>query len=463
MYHCFKVGFFFSLFASAIFTVSINEERFNPSTVEVNQGETILFKNTGQNPHWPASDIHPTHGIYPELDPKRPLNPEQSWEFKFEKAGEWRMHDHLYPTLRETVIVRGKLGILGQILDYLQSFFLKLRTLIPWFSEPIAISSQEIFNDDAALRSYVKKFGPKQTVGQLSALASTFGSCHDPAHKAGRFAYEIFGDKAFKECSSECHSGCYHGATEAFFREKGTVDLQNNVATLCNSELNLFFSHQCVHGIGHGLMAWTNYEIFEALKDCELLPQRQDSCWTGVFMENIVGGLAGRDGHFTKYLNGDPHYPCSAVPEKYKWACYFLQTSRMVQLFNGDFSRVAQACSAAPKPYQPSCFLSMGRDVGGTHRDEPASAIAQCSFVPVGEMRQACLSGAVQDSFWDPSGQNNALSFCQQLPNAVEKGSCYRTIFNRAIDVFPSKKERELFCGKAESAYKSECKREMLL
>lgn len=318
-------------------------------------------------------------------------------------------------------------------------------------------ASKEIFKDDRALYSYVKEYGPKQTISQLNQLSLEFGSCHDVAHKAGRFSYEIYKDNAFKECGAECHSGCYHGATEAYFKENGTVNLQQNLRTLCSSELNPFFSHQCLHGIGHGLMAWTGYELFEALKNCELLNQGQESCFTGVFMENIVGGLTDKkSGHYTKYLNEDPQYPCTLVDERYGSSCYLLQTSRMMQLFLGDFTKVAAACLQAPQVYQIICFESMGRDVGGTHRNNPQGAISVCSNAPLGSFRTACLRGTVQDSFWDPRGADTALNFCQLLSDSRERDACYVTIFVRAQDVLATKQEKINFCSKAQS-YRNQC------
>lgn len=339
------------------------------------------------------------------------------------------------------------------------------------FDRNIARDSTAIFGANDALYSYVKKFGPKDTVLRLHELGYTsgYGDCHQPAHEAGRFSYEVYGEKAFQLCSAECHSGCYHGATEAYFKENGTANLEGNLKTLCSGELNNFFSHQCIHGIGHGLMAWTDYELFDALESCDLLPARQDSCWTGVFMENIVGGLAKANlgensgagaSHFTEFLSDDPHYPCSdpELGEKYRSSCYFLQTSRMVQLFGGDFKKVADSCAKVPSMYQRTCFESMGRDVGGTFRRNPAGAIAACGNAPKGEMRIGCLNGAAQDAFWDPSGADASLTFCKLLTDGTEKSSCYATIFGRASEILGSPGELGAFCEKAESSYQALCR-----
>ena len=155
---------------------------------------------------------------------------------------------------------------------------------------------------------------------------------------------------AFSLSGHECHSGGYHGATEAFFRDQGTSRLAENLALICSNELNPFFRHQCVHGIGHGLMAWTSYELNDALEICKELSEGVDqrSCYSGIFMENVVDGLSGSMGHLPEYLSDDPHFSCNAVDAEYVTACYFYQSSRMLQVFGGDFEKVANACTETP-------------------------------------------------------------------------------------------------------------------
>lgn len=336
---------------------------------------------------------------------------------------------------------------------------------------PLSLGSDQermLMKDEVFLTSAIKQSGPAQVIAALARIMPAHGlACHDRAHETGRVSYEVYGAQAFKLCSSECHSGCYHGAAEAYFHDKGTANLEQNLSTLCSGELNRFFSHQCVHGVGHGLMAWANYELFDALKSCDTLSgdMARHSCWTGVFMENIVGGLAREPGsqnfspdrHYTKYVNSDPHYPCSRVEEKYKGACYFLQTSRMIQLYNSDFSRVAQACQEAPQSHQRSCFLSMGRDVGGNNKHNVSAMIEQCQYAPKGMARNACVSGSVQDTFWDRSGKMEAVKYCSRLTDSEELRECWYTIADRAGEVL-SVAEYEQFCREIPSAARVTCK-----
>ena len=105
---------------------------------------------------------------------------------------------------------------------------------------------------------------------------------------------------------------------EAFFVDKGSTTLVKSISILCEDETTGFGMHQCLHGVGHGLMAWFDYGLHDALEACDLskLQSHRESCYSGVFMENIVGGIAlssseeNENYHYTDWLNEDPHYPC---------------------------------------------------------------------------------------------------------------------------------------------------------
>ena len=447
--------------------VQISEQGFEPKAFEIAQGDSVVFENTGDEPHWPASNIHPTHRMYPEsgneycgtdqaegsFDACKAVMPGESYAFSFNYPGTWRFHDHLNPEFSGKVTV---LEVEGAVIN-------TEPTERPErvYDDTIPENSPVIWEDEGALYSYIRKYGAAKTIKYLHELQSEFGDCHQNAHSAGRFAYEIFDAGAFQTCSAECHSGCYHGATEAYFRDHGTMNLAEDLAIICSSSLNQFFTHQCFHGVGHGLMAFSDYELFEALANCDLIPEGAESCYSGVYMENVVGGLAPTIGHYTDYLSDDPHFPCDIVPDQYKNACYFYQTSHMVTLFDWDFAKVADACGEADPLYQRACFESMGRDVGGLRQNNNAAAIADCGTVPFGEARTWCLKGAVQNTFWDPDGQDVALDFCASLDESSEKQGCYETIIRRAPLVIDAETDLEAFCLKAEQDFQDACLQEL--
>jgi len=475
--------------------IHMDEKQFEPAKVTIETGETVIFENVGAKPHWPASNIHPTHDIYPAFDPKKGIEPGMAWSFTFNTPGIWRFHDHIQAELSGTITVIGtsspelapeRIGFWSKIKRFFSSIFSRdtrresrpnIGPIPPLRSEvsvkpeehrdpaqknaAIAKDSTAIWSNDSELIDYIRTYGVTQTFTQLDTLEKKgFGDCHQTAHRAGRMSLDLLGTSVFKECTLSCHSGCFHGATEAYFKKYGSSNLKENLNTLCADTTDKpFYNHQCLHGMGHGLLAWTNYELPEALETCDLLSAGQASCWTGAFMENVVTELAGEgaDEHVTKYKSSDPHFPCTVVDDKYKDTCYFLQTSRMLQLFGTDYKKIADECAKAPVPYRRNCFESMGRDVSSTYRATPARSIQECGHASQ-EHRISCLNGAVQDALWDISGADTAITFCTLLTNNFEKASCYTTIFERMNQIVKNQAEKDLFCAKVEKEFESQCR-----
>jgi len=88
--------------------VVLKDDSFEPESLTITKGTMVIFQNEGSKPHWPASNLHPTHGIYPEFDPQIEVPNGQSWSFVFEKPGKWKYHDHLYPEIRGEINVSQK-------------------------------------------------------------------------------------------------------------------------------------------------------------------------------------------------------------------------------------------------------------------------------------------------------------------------------------------------------------------
>src|SRR5260221_10640859 len=85
------------------YVISLSRDRFSPNVLSAHTGDIVIFENKDTIPHWPASNIHPTHQIYPEFDPKQGVAAGASWRFQFNRAGIWNYHDHLAPNIAGTI------------------------------------------------------------------------------------------------------------------------------------------------------------------------------------------------------------------------------------------------------------------------------------------------------------------------------------------------------------------------
>ncbi|MBI2618357.1 hypothetical protein HYW58_02825 [Candidatus Kaiserbacteria bacterium] len=76
-------------------SIVLTEAGFEPRYIRINSGTAVTFSTTNHKPFWPASNLHPSHGIYPEFDPRKPIDPYDKWSFTFNKTGTWGFHDHV--------------------------------------------------------------------------------------------------------------------------------------------------------------------------------------------------------------------------------------------------------------------------------------------------------------------------------------------------------------------------------
>ena len=438
-----------------LLTITFDGEGFSPLRLEVRVGQRVLFTNKSDTFFWPASNIHPTHQIYTAFDAKEPIEAGETWAFTFERPGFWRYHNHLGPERSGLVVVSGDpveppvpLVLTTEGLD---------------FGEPSDLSLaqyMELYESDNAITRFLREYGPAETVrALLDGSKLTNADCHQRAHDAGRMAYELFGAAAFYLSSHQCQAGTYHGATEALFRDRGTINLREDVSVLCSYASVSFYYLQCLHGVGHGLMAWTSYELHDALSLCEELDSPTDhrACYSGVFMENVIGGLSGLMGHVTEYLSDDPHYPCNGLDEQYVQMCYFYQSTRMMILYENDLGKVAATCAAAPEEAHHYCFRSLGRDVGGFTVGEPARAIELCGLADDPANRAYCIEGAVQNRFWEVSGADEALSMCAMSTDPGERFACNQTIVFRAQELYETAEAFSAFCDRVDESFSAWC------
>lgn len=86
-------------------TIVRTKSGYEPKELTVKKGDIVAWTNESGEFHWPASDLHPTHGVYPEFDPLKPIASGDTWKFKFDKVGVWKFHDHIRANKVGTITV----------------------------------------------------------------------------------------------------------------------------------------------------------------------------------------------------------------------------------------------------------------------------------------------------------------------------------------------------------------------
>ncbi len=254
--------------------------------------------------------------------------------------------------------------------------------------------------------------------------------CHAVTHAIGQAGVTKYGDvaTAFRYGDNTCGSGYYHGVLQGYALSLGRTKLLSDLDAACagvpGKERKSLDYFNCVHGLGHAIMAVRNDELFDALHDCDGLTgtMEQNACVNGVFMENlIVDGAHG--GHYSKYLKPDePLYPCTAVAEQYKAECFDMQTSYALGVVRGDFAKVFTMCAGAGVPFRRNCYQSLGRDAATASLDQVPATVATCKLGRGHEQRSYCVLGAVLDFVYYYHSDAQAKALCAALDPDLQEG-----------------------------------------
>lgn len=361
------------------------------------------------------------------------------------------------------------------------------------------------------------------TLMRVDAGVRTYG--HELAHGMGLAAYK--GPEtmhaAFAACPAGEGAGCHHGVVQGYFldlaargRMPGTAELD---ALCAPHRPDTFLYGQCGHGMGHGLMAVYDNHVPRSLEACDRAsdPYIRESCYSGIFMENIVlvthphnttdghGATQGRhgapdatdadhggstehgghgssaahgaahDGHGSATSHGvspggepwkaldrdDPLYPCNVVGEAYQPACYTMQTGAIL-FFNGaDVADAGRACEGAPERMRPICFGSIGRDVMALAEMDHARSLALCGRVAGmggGQGEPWCMVGVAQNLVNLAASTDVGMRFCRLVTADGHKSACYRAVGEQMLTLVPTDAQRGRACEFAEPGFVAACR-----
>ncbi len=261
----------------------------------------------------------------------------------------------------------------------------------------------------------------------------TRSMCHPLTHVIGKAASAKFATpgEAYKYGDSFCWSGYYHGVLEGIIGRIGFTNLAGQLDSICadirDKEGYSFNYYNCVHGLGHGIMAITQDELFDSLALCDKLTGswEQFSCGSGAYMENII--VDGKN-HVTKFLNpSDPLYPCNASPDKYKNTCYLMQTSYMLKVNGRNFAQTFASCSKVESAYRDTCYQSLGRDASGQNTSDVSATKVVCLLGRNAEEQSNCVIGAAKDFVSYFHSDVQAKQFCNAFDDTGLRQICLST------------------------------------
>ena len=353
-----------------------------------------------------------------------------------------------------------------------------------WAAEPILPEDCRALPFEGKMHCYQQQLesvlqiqGTEQALTALEQITAqdpeALREAHPLVHHLGQQSFTRYGTAplALSHCRDVFWSGCYHGVLQAYLSSLPVVEPQHILPLCPTSETVSAYSFQrynCLHGLGHGLTIQFRYDLLKSLAFCDTLqgPWDRESCYGGVFMENIVTFQQARQAKpssthhhhdtATSFLNPqDLLYPCSVLHEKYLRSCYLMQTSAVLTFLNYDFAQAFTQCARVEGEHQITCYRSLGRDISGfTLRD--AGRVNELCRLGQGDQVQQCFIGAVKDFILTDASPDPGLALCRSLDGPFKK-DCYATVGEMVVPLFDDRNKRAQACRKSEDAYIDAC------
>ena len=372
-------------------------------------------------------------------------------------------------------------------------------------SEKHVYTQNDVLSEVALLRGNTKTF--KELSHFFSDLAEKKGGkyafdvlrvadipkgtdIHLLAHVVGDVLYRQEGMKGIRLCTDDFRNACSHTIVVGTLLEKGAGAL-GQIADICKQAPGGNGAYtMCFHGLGHGVLAFTNYNMEKAAELCATLGTKEYQnreyyeCVGGMMME-MIGGVhnptawAKVKGQYFK--EDDPLYPCTAdfIPPVARHMCYMYITPHLFEAAGASlsnpgpeqFKEAFTFCSAAPRENEAqACYGAFGKEFIVLVQGRDIRAIEEltekqletvydwCMLAPKESAKSACLESAIASMYW--GGENSPdviLRFCAVQKTDAHKEFCYHELIGNVRMYIKNDEYRRSVCAKFPSEMREVC------
>ena len=246
---------------------------------------------------------------------------------------------------------------------------------------------------------------------------------HQLAHTIGNITYRRNGINGIALCDPTFSFGCYHGVTEELLRQSGPRSIAytlNQCRQMFPGENNYAKGYaRCIHGMGHGLLIWEEFNLQKALLDCDLLEEiDRRYCYDGVFMEYAFSNPE------KNVFDDNPWIICTTLDERYRPSCARYLPSILETTFNPNLSKIADICLSAPTDtLRNHCIDHLGFLVWFQSKNDVKKVNKLCSGMRDDEYKYQCIARVAEELIFQKyqGWRKNAPALCQTLPEEWRK------------------------------------------
>jgi plastocyanin len=420
--------------------VTVSNDGFTPSSLMIKKGDSVTFTSVAEDYFWPASNLHPTHTVYSAFDSKGPLAGGTSWSFVFDKAGEWKYHDHLNPEMGGTIIVTEEDGSSKELSKNCTE--LSSSEKIQCFDDRL----EELLKEkgiEAAFDYFVSIYDSDPEVPQV---------CHGWAHRLGEIGYELYtqGEKIeLRPEATFCSYGFFHGFINTMVKETNNLESAlkfcNETGEQSNGELK-GMKNNCIHGIGHSIASlfledpiyWGDRKKLteEGLKKCTDLygsSSEAKMCYDGFFHEFHLALIHSDYGFDSNeyFSSGDIFYYCHGIDRQYLNSCYYDFITMWYQFFDSKIAAMEFVLTHMEDPDENGerPFRTFGRSFieADISNGEYQESVDACELTE-GNLYITCVEGLASGfvEHGEPGKMHEqGFTFCREYYSGEKQSICF--------------------------------------
>ena len=314
---------------------------------------------------------------------------------------------------------------------------------------------------------------------------------HLLGHVIGDMLYKQKGIDAIKLCTPDFRNACSHTVVIGILLEHGEGSMPQIAETCKQAPGGKGAYTMCFHGLGHGVLAYTGYNLERAVEMCraagseEYQNREYIECVGGTIME-MIGGVHDRtawEGQVGKYLKkSDPLSPCNApfMPREVQSICYVHLTPHFFEVAGGNLSKLSPEhfpkafsyCDQLPKDDQllrSACYGGFGkefvviaqskdvRNIGSMPPEALRTVRQWCSEAGNEAGERYCDSYALSSLFW--GGENNpdaSFSFCEIASGELQT-ACYEQLASHVGYYLGGDEKQKTLCERLPESYRARC------
>ncbi|HYE22298.1 MAG TPA: hypothetical protein VD998_01770 [Verrucomicrobiae bacterium] len=316
---------------------------------------------------------------------------------------------------------------------------------------------------------------------------------HLLGHVVGDVLYKQEGIDGIKVCTNDLRNACSHSIVVGALLEFGESSLGEIVDTCKLAPGGSGAYTMCIHGLGHGVLAYTEYDMKKAIDFCgKIMPPSFDrvyvECAGGIAMEMMSGindPEAWRKQSVNYFKKDDPLAPCNMdfMPKEAQPICYNFLTPHLIEASGGnfgsptpeDYKAAFKLCDTIPKNQDAnrnSCFGGLGKEfpvlvnnrnvqnVTSLSDDKLKTIYEWCSLGIGEESTRACLNSSLQSLYW--GGENEpqiSIRFCRTMGTSEHQNFCFENLFGSVSYYISDSSYKKQFCSDVPENFQDRCKR----